>query len=363
MSATNIETFLSAIRKIETGSYEGEYLARGKPVAGTRPVGAYGILESEWAAWAAKAGIAGADWRDPRAQDRVASERAQTYFERFGSWDLAAIAWIGGGESVRKVVQRGWDGPSSIHNKEIRSYLESFQAAAPDAPDLGRALGRAKMTQFAQTATPKAKATQSANAGWVMPVAGANEYSGGSWMPDSHTHRGRTHAAIDVYAEEGTPIVSPVSGKVLSTKKSEVGGYTARVQGDDGIIYYFAHMQDAAVVGAGQKLQAGHHIGYVGRTGSAKRTKPHLHFSMKRANGEAINPKSYLDGSSNIDFQGPTGDAFGSSINESAGTQMNKLLEEVSNRIAGGKRDPSILEAPDPTLDETPTTAKNEDTE
>jgi hypothetical protein len=48
----------------------------------------------------------------------------------------------------------------------------------------------------------------------------------------------------------------------------------------------------------GAQIGAGGHIGFVGNTGSASSTSPHLHFSVKEG-GRAINPKSYLDGSQN----------------------------------------------------------------
>lgn len=335
--STGLENFLSTIRLLESGSYEGVYAARGKKVRGERPVGAYGILESNWGSWAMRAGIAGANWRDPRAQDRVAAHRGQEYFDVFGSWDLAAVAWIGGTESARKVIQRGYDGPDSIDNQEIRDYLSAFQANTRSAPDFG-------VVSRSSSQSPQSQVKQQAQGGWVMPVAGDNEWSRGSWMPNTLTHRGRTHAATDVYAERGTPIVSPVGGKVISVKESEIGGFTARVQGDDGIIYYFAHMNEAAVVGAGQKILAGAHIGFVGNSGSASSTSPHLHFSMKKPNGDVINPSGYLGGAAASQPFKATAMAYGEgpSRQQSATGQMNNMLDTLSNQIAGGERKPSI---------------------
>lgn len=333
-----MERFLSTIRLLESGSYEGNYKRVAKRVRGARPRGAYGILDINWDAWSERAGIRGADWRDPRAQDKVAAYRAQEYIDAYGSYDMAAVAWIGGTESARKVLQRGYDGPDSIQNPEIKEYLSQFQKGMPEAPDFGVAQRSAP--------TPRSGIKAQAQGGWVMPVAGDTEYSRGSWMPNTLTHRGRTHAATDIYAERGTPIVSPVSGKVISTKQGKVGGFTARIQGDDGIIYYFAHMNEAAVVGAGQQVRAGAHIGFVGNSGSASSTSTHLHFSMKKAGGEAINPYSYLSGAGEPTGTYPTGNAYGSAGHQdqmTASSQMNGMLDMLSNKVAGGKRNPSIL--------------------
>lgn len=332
-----LEEFLSSIRLLESGSYEGNYGFIGRRENGVQPRGAYGILDSNWKAWASRAGLSGADWRDIQAQDRVAAHRAQDLQNTYGTWDMAAAAWIGGTESARKILQRGFGGIEDIQNAAIREYVENFQKASKVAPSFG-------VAQRAMPTQAKLASASQSQAAWVNPVAGPNEYSRGSWMPGSLTHRGRTHAATDVYAERGTPIVAPVNGTVISTKKSKIGGNTARVRGDDGIIYYFAHMEDAAVVGAGQRLLKGNHIGYVGNSGSAKNTKPHLHFSMKKANGDAINPYSFLSGSGEVQTA-PTAMAYGSGPNrqESVSGKMNTMLDDLSNKIAGGQRDPSIL--------------------
>jgi hypothetical protein len=137
---------------------------------------------------------------------------------------------------------------------------------------------------------------------WVFPVAGQNEWSRGSWMPDTLTHRDRTHAATDIYAAEGTPIMSSVAGRVESVSSGEIGGNFARIRGDDGIIYYYAHMQHRSPLVPGTRIEKAQLVGFVGNTGSAKRTKPHLHFSMRSAGSNTpINPAPYLEGGYRLD--------------------------------------------------------------
>ena len=317
-----LEQLLSTLRLLESGSYEGNYAYVGKREGGLQPRGAYGIPKEHWPAWAQRAGIPGADWRDPYAQDRVAAHRADEYLDAFGNYELAAAAWIGGTNSAYKLIQGGYEGPSSIRNTRIREYVENARKSFDAAPDFGKV--RRALPQYAR----KQNQRVSAQGGWVMPVAGPNEFTRGSWMPNSITHRGRTHAATDIYAEEGTPIVAPVNGKVISTKTSKIGGHTARVLGDDGIVYYFAHMAEAAVVGAGQRLLAGNHIGYVGRSGSAQNTKPHLHFSMKKG-GQAINPHGYLSGAGSSAKFAPNAQAFGSAgASPNMPGQLNDMLNQ-----------------------------------
>ena len=149
---------------------------------------------------------------------------------------------------------------------------------------------------------------------WVNPVAGPNEWNAGSWMPNTKTHRGRNHAAIDIYANTGTPIVAPVSGTVIASSSGKIGGNYVRIRGDDGVIYYFAHMAQRSHLQKGQRISRADIVGRVGNTGSARSTSPHLHFSMRSATTKApINPVSYLTdgykldappGQSYIDAQG-----------------------------------------------------------
>ena len=359
-----LEQFLSVLRLLESGSYEGNYQRVGKAKRGLKPIGAYGIPEQYWAPWASRAGVTGADWRDPRAQDRVAAHRANEYLETYGNYEVAAAAWIGGTRSAYTILQRGYAGLSDIHNPEIREYVAKAKEAMQVAPDFG------VVRRSFPAAAKKQNQRVVAQGGWVMPVAGPNQFSNGSWMPTTHNHRGRTHAAIDVYAEKGTPIVAPVSGKVLSTKFGKLGGHTARVLGDDGITYYFAHMADSAVVGAGQRILAGNHIGYVGNSGSAKNTKAHLHFSMKRGR-KKINPYSFLSGSGDSSKYAANANAFDyANVGGGApGTQqqMNDMLSTWSNSIAGGERKPgpSVMQTepfqPGASMvDEAPSTKENQ---
>ncbi len=144
---------------------------------------------------------------------------------------------------------------------------------------------------------------------WVNPVAGPNEWSAGSWMPNTLTHRGRNHAAIDIYAQTGTPIVAPSSGTVIASAAGKIGGNYVRIRGDDGVIYYFAHMAQRSHLQKGQRINRADIVGRVGNSGSARNTKPHLHFSMRSAaTNKPINPVSYLTDGYKLDA--PPGQSY-----------------------------------------------------
>jgi murein DD-endopeptidase MepM/ murein hydrolase activator NlpD len=88
------------------------------------------------------------------------------------------------------------------------------------------------------------------------------------------THGG--YPAVDIFADEGTPIYAPVDG-VSTPGTYSLGGNATTIRGADGRFYYFAHAQRPMFGGTVKKGQI---IGYVGRTGNARNTAPHLHYAV-----------------------------------------------------------------------------------
>lgn len=124
----------------------------------------------------------------------------------------------------------------------------------------------------------------------MCPVKGATRHDfSDSW--GAPRHGGRFHTGNDVFARRGTPVVANVSGTLQPVRGSLTGiGYY--LAGDDGTTYYGAHL-DVLRVGAG-RVEAGTVIGTVGTTGNAKGTPPHLHFEIKPAGGEPVDPNPFL---------------------------------------------------------------------
>jgi peptidoglycan LD-endopeptidase LytH len=114
---------------------------------------------------------------------------------------------------------------------------------------------------------------------------------------------GRPHEAIDIMASKGTPVHAVEDGTVAKLFRSVAGGITIYQFDPSGMFaYYYAHLDSYAPgVKEGQPVHRGQTIGYVGSTGNASASAPHLHFAIFRLTpehqwwkGDAINPYPIL---------------------------------------------------------------------
>jgi murein DD-endopeptidase MepM/ murein hydrolase activator NlpD len=109
-------------------------------------------------------------------------------------------------------------------------------------------------------------------------------------IPIRSVRKKRLHQGQDIFAPRGTPVYSATEGYVWRIGENSLGGKTVSVLGAGGRVYYYAHLKDYA-----ENLKTGDYVtpetilGFVGNTGNAKGTPPHLHFGVYTRSG-AINP-------------------------------------------------------------------------
>ena len=140
---------------------------------------------------------------------------------------------------------------------------------------------------------------QSAADGAVFPVAGAHSFGG----PENRfgaPRVGHVHQGQDVLTSEGTPILVPLAGTILTTSYQASGaGYYAVEHTLVGLDFMFAHCRAGSLaVSSGQAVSAGQTLCQAGQTGDA--TAPHLHFEIwvggwQAPTGHPIDPLPYLE--------------------------------------------------------------------
>lgn len=114
---------------------------------------------------------------------------------------------------------------------------------------------------------------------------------------------GRVHEALDIMAPRGTPVLAVADGTVEKLFTSVPGGLTIyQFEPTGRYAYYYAHL-DRYADGLQEKqaIRRGEVIGYVGSTGNADPSAPHLHFAIFELGperqwwkGTALNPYPVL---------------------------------------------------------------------
>lgn len=137
----------------------------------------------------------------------------------------------------------------------------------------------------------------------LIPVAGIREsqLAAGSFAETRGS--GRPHAALDIMAPRGTPVIAAEDGWVTRIHQSAAGGnmvYTVDRSGN--FVLFYAHLDEYdPQLREGMPISRGDTLGTVGFTGNAAPTAPHLHFAILKLDekrrwwaGTAIDPYPIL---------------------------------------------------------------------
>lgn len=135
--------------------------------------------------------------------------------------------------------------------------------------------------------------TQSPDSRLAMPLENLSKKAiSDTWQ--APRGEGRRHEGQDIFAARGTPILSATNGFIYKIGENNLGGQTVSVIGSGGRVYYYAHLDSYAKgIEVGDRVTTRTVLGYVGTTGNAQGTPPHLHFGVYTMTG-AINPLPLL---------------------------------------------------------------------
>lgn len=173
-----------------------------------------------------------------------------------------------------------------IQDAEVSSSLDQLHAlrisALTGATMVGLTMG---LTRNVTTAD-WIKANSAPN---LWPVEGQVTGSFGERI-DPFNGEGAFHSGVDIGSSYGHPIIAPADGVVTLTETMGGYGKTIMINHGNGISTRYGHLSGFAVT-AGQHIQRGEVIGYVGESGRS--TGPHLHYEV-RINDTPVNPYKYL---------------------------------------------------------------------
>ena len=114
--------------------------------------------------------------------------------------------------------------------------------------------------------------------GYVFPVYGPAAFvdTFGAGRATTGWHHGE-----DIFAPLGAPILAVADGTLFQVGWNDVGGNRFWLRDRFGNEFYYAHLSAFSPLAvAGRRVRAGEVIGFVGTTGDADGTPPHLHFEI-----------------------------------------------------------------------------------
>lgn len=148
----------------------------------------------------------------------------------------------------------------------------------------------------------------------IYPVIGHTSFSDdfGDGRSGSRTHLGN-----DLMGKKGLPLVAAVDGVLRQVPYPQASwGYSISIRDKDDFTYYYYHVNNdtpgtddgegggmyayAPGVSSGNRVVAGQLIGWMGDSGNAEGTPPHLHFEIHWPEGTAMNPYISLKNAQHI---------------------------------------------------------------
>jgi putative cell wall-binding protein len=179
----------------------------------------------------------------------------------------------------------------------------------------------------------------------VFPVVGEVSYTDTFGAPRAG---GRSHEGQDLLGRKMQQLVAADSGTIrnLVWPEGSYGNYL-QIVADDGFVYSYVHINNdtpgtddgnasradvyADGIENGARVERGQLVAYLGDSGNAESTQPHLHFEMHRPDGSLMNPMQSLDAAQHLDA--PTGETLEPSpIPRLAGVDRVETAIEVSKR-------------------------------
>ncbi len=180
--------------------------------------------------------------------------------------------------------------PFTIKDKKYKTQhlkIKNKRKVNPNKQDMERIGKESKEIEYALALW---SASEQLPTPFVLPVKGRLSSPFGLRRYFNEQPR-KPHSGIDIAAPEGTPIVAPMAGTVISTGDYFFNGNTVFLDHGNGLVTMYCHMSKIDVK-PGQTVNQGEPIGAVGKTGRV--TGPHLHWGVS-LNDARVDPGLFFD--------------------------------------------------------------------
>ena len=191
----------------------------------------------------------------------------------------------------------------ALHLLEPRAGLQAgtvILVAVVERSNKATAVGRRKRKRVASH-EPLKVTPPLALRHYTFPVLEPAEYidTYGAFRSDVP---GNWHHGDDIFAPLGTPVVAVATGTINRVGWEHLGGWRLWVRDTAGDEFYYAHLSGYTAGDLhSNKVKAGQVIGFIGNTGDAFTTSPHLHFEIHPRSllhlgyDGAVDPTTYLN--------------------------------------------------------------------
>ena len=103
------------------------------------------------------------------------------------------------------------------------------------------------------------------------------------------------HQGNDLFAAFGSPVLAVADGTLNRVGTLPISGNRLWLKTERGDSFFYAHLSAFSPEAvSGRKVEAGALLGFVGNTGDAEPTPPHVHFEIHPGDRDAIDPHTVL---------------------------------------------------------------------
>ena len=193
----------------------------------------------------------------------------------------------------------------------MSSSLSPASDATPFTSKLAAAITAFVLSTFVVVGTPTPVSAQTVPE-ITLPIA-IEELGMVRWTDTWGAPRsgGRSHVGVDIIGPKMTKLVAAADGTITWMRHNSSRGNIIYLTDDDGWQYTYIHINNdtpgtddganhydqafAPGIERGVRVEAGQVIAYMGDSGNAEWTVPHLHFEIVSPDGQNINPAPIVD--------------------------------------------------------------------